>query len=78
MLIHVHESRPDGTPGKLFSVIDREPRRKKNTIQEWITYDGEDFPVLTGAFGNFILVSAERLAGNAKVMSNYQYPRGKK
>jgi hypothetical protein len=65
MLVDVHLRKEDGTPGKLFDTIDREPSRNhRNAI--WITFDGEDWPVLTGV-RPFIVIPEHRLTGIREV-----------
>lgn len=61
MLIDVHERRPDGSPGHLFTTVEREPEYRKRTRRDWVQFDNEWFPVLTGV-RPFICVPPERLA----------------
>lgn len=59
MLIDIHERRIDGTPGFLWDTVDRQPIRKAKG--DWVVFDGEEFPVLTGV-RPMICVPAWRLA----------------
>lgn len=68
MLIDVHERRPDGTPGPLFTTVEREPKFRKSTQTEWVTFGMESYPVLTGV-RNFIVVPREKLDDMRQVMA---------
>lgn len=61
MLIDIHERRPDGAPGRLVETVERQPKSMKRGHHDWVLFDGEWFPVLTGV-RNFICVPAERLS----------------
>jgi hypothetical protein len=59
MLIDIHVRNADGSPGRLYDTVDREPNRNhRNAI--WATYAGEEWPVLTGVRA-FIVVPQEKL-----------------
>lgn len=59
MQYDVHEQHPDGRPGKLLDVIDRQPEHRKSG--QFVEFDGEMHKVMTG-IRNFIVVTAERWA----------------
>lgn len=61
MIISVHESRPDGSPGPLFTTVEREPKYRKSTRRDWVMFDGDWFPVITGFDSSMIVVPADRL-----------------
>lgn len=70
----IHERRPDGSVGRLLDVIDRIPTLRKG--REWIEFDGELHPVITGV-RNFIVLTADRweqMKGRQRVKKS---PRGK-
>lgn len=57
MQYDVHEQYPDGRPGKLLDVIDRQPEHRKSG--QFVEFDGEMHKVMTG-IRNFIIVTTER------------------
>lgn len=59
MQIDLHEQYPDGRPGKLLDVIDRQPEHRKTG--QFVEFDGEMHKVMTG-IRNFIIVTTERWA----------------
>lgn len=59
MQYDVHEQYPDGRPGKLLDVIDRQPEHRKTG--QFVEFDGEMHKVMTG-IRNFIIVTTERWA----------------
>jgi hypothetical protein len=59
MQYDIHERRPDGGVGRLLDTIDRQPEQRKTG--QFVEFDGESFPVLTG-IRNFIIVTTERWA----------------
>ena len=61
MIIQIHESRPDGTPGPLFTTVEREPQYRKSTRRDWVQFDGDWFPIITGFDCAMIVVPADRL-----------------
>ena len=59
MQVDLHAENPDGRPGKLLDVIDRQPENRKTG--QFVEFDGEMHKVMTG-IRNFIIVTQERWA----------------
>lgn len=58
MLVDIHIRRSDGSAGRLFDTIDRQPKLRRDG--PWVEFDSEWFHVLTGVRA-MILVTEERL-----------------
>jgi hypothetical protein len=64
MLVDIHIRNDNGTPGKLYDTVEREPIERKTG--QWVVFDQVHYKVLTGV-RPFIVIPPSALMGIREV-----------